>query len=1245
MLCVFYRLDGDPNRLTANPNDTFLKCHGGGNHPVVSVCHSRDQGARVSLCKKSPSEIESASNPVIVPTGAKFQRFVDFETQGPNRLAFERYYNSQNLQSGNYHLGTPWSHSYSATLVAELDNFTAPNWIDAVRPNGRTLRFTLVSGTYQPDSDETMTLAKSGTDWILTDGDRVSETYTAGLLQKIAHAGGYEITLSYDGPLGLRLDKVTDSHGRVLDFTVSNISTNTIGGGPKWRISQMTVVGTNQVYDYGYEGDYYHNLIQVEYPAVLVGEPPAAIRHVNTYDYTDPSVAPGELHVPFLLTGITDENGVRFATWRYDHLSRRVVLSEHAGGVDRTTFAYDDDPTDGDGLDVTVTNPLLKQTVYRYDDTIVAGSKKIVGTDGLASASGNCPATSTTTTYDATTGFLASTEDRQGNTRELNGPNARGLPTEILEKDAAGAVLRRTVIAWHPGFRLPDLITISDGAGNKVRSIDPAYDATTGNMTGRTETDLTPLAGGLAPAVRTWTYGHDGTGRVTTIDGPLAGAGDTTTYGYTGAHLTSITLPTVGGVTPVWSFGAHDGRSQPGTVTDPNGLVTELDYDGRGRLIKRTVTSFQGDAVTEFEYDGRGLLKTLTTPLGGVYTYTYDDARRLTAIVDTDGNRIDYPDLDAMGNVKEVTAAFDDGQNPPTITIERHQMQTFDELGRLLTVLVGAEAARENRFGYDLNDDLASFTDPEGNETRFVQDGLRRVIKAIDPSNTGPTPACGTGGVTCVDYDVFDNPTKVTDGRGNATEYLRNGFGEAIEVLSPDAGLSMFAYDDAGRPIARATADGRTTRWVRDARGRIESATTEADGGSASGGVLTGHGLAICTVVPLLGPMQICLPNGLYAPGAVAGGGGGGGTPHVVDYVWDTGTNGIGRLAEITEPSGTTTNYTYGDRGNVLTETRDIGPSEYVTSYAWDLADNLTRITWPGGEAVDYVRDDLGRVTRVDFIGGQVATGIQYDPFGPETASTLNLGGISLASARDFGLDGRLDRTTLHEGGIARHDLSILHDLAGRVSGQTDAVTPALDETLISHDAVSRLKTATGAYDTLSHAYDAVGNRLTRSHDDGTTITTVTSTIDPLSNRILDHGGNTVSYDGAGRMTGRTVGGQAHVYAYGLDGRLASATVGGATTTYRHNALGQRIEAVRSGATTRSKGLRGPTGATVPSHLQHGLQPSLRHGRRHLHRLRCLRQPHQGHRRPGQRDGVPAQRLRRGGRGVEPGCRALDVRP
>ncbi len=40
-----------------------------------------------------------------------------------------------------------------------------------------------------------------------------------------------------------------------------------------------------------------------------------------------------------------------------------------------------------------------------------------------------------------------------------------------------------------------------------------SYDAVTGNMTGRTETDLTALAGQASPAVRTWSYSYDATGR------------------------------------------------------------------------------------------------------------------------------------------------------------------------------------------------------------------------------------------------------------------------------------------------------------------------------------------------------------------------------------------------------------------------------------------------------------------------------------------------------------------------------------------------------------------------------------------------------------------------------------------------------------------------------------------------------------------------------------------------------------
>jgi YD repeat-containing protein len=39
-----------------------------------------------------------------------------------------------------------------------------------------------------------------------------------------------------------------------------------------------------------------------------------------------------------LLTGITDENGNRFATWAYDS-QNRAILSEHAGGERTYTLA------------------------------------------------------------------------------------------------------------------------------------------------------------------------------------------------------------------------------------------------------------------------------------------------------------------------------------------------------------------------------------------------------------------------------------------------------------------------------------------------------------------------------------------------------------------------------------------------------------------------------------------------------------------------------------------------------------------------------------------------------------------------------------------------------------------------------------------------------------------------------------------------------------------------------------------
>jgi YD repeat-containing protein len=54
--------------------------------------------------------------------------------------------------------------------------------------------------------------------------------------------------------------------------------------------------------------------------------------------------------------------------------------------------------------------------------------------------------------------------------------------------------------------------------------------------------------------------------------------------------------------TTITSYNAH---GQPLSITDANGLVTDMVYDARQRLTSRTV----GGEATLYDYDGVGQLK------------------------------------------------------------------------------------------------------------------------------------------------------------------------------------------------------------------------------------------------------------------------------------------------------------------------------------------------------------------------------------------------------------------------------------------------------------------------------------------------------------------------------------------------------------------------------------------------------------------------------------------------------------
>jgi RHS repeat-associated protein len=942
-----------------------------------------------------PGKKECIGDPINITSGNLYEEANDATTAAPS-LTARRFYNSDMSYIGNPfgarpgRFGYGWRSEYDRSIIF---NSAPPNatQLDVLTPEGTPLHFVFQSSAwmlaYWNEStnawsttvrhDVYYTLTTDGTYWYLkSPDDTVDKFDNNGRLVTITQRGGYTQTFTYAGSGNNTM--VADSLGRQISFTYSTAGLATSLTDADGKVTQYTYLDRSP----GVGASSLLVLETVVFPA-SVGTP------TITYLYEDTNSINR-----FALTGITDENGHRSATWTYDSTTGRALSSQHAGGADLTTVSYD-----GVANTRTVTNALGKQSIYHMATN--QGELQVQSIEGLASA--HCPAATVAYLYDSN-GFVSQTTSGEG---RVNQYIHNSVGQETSRTEGYGTAVARTITTtWNTVWRAPDR-TVAPNI-----TTDYAYD-TSGRLAQLTLTDTTFTTAPYSTngQARIWNYTYYSNGLLHTVDGPLSGTGDTTTYAYDATGFVNSVTDVLGHTTTI---GSNNGRGQPLSSLDANGIATNYAYDLRGRVTGITVNPGANQAVYGFTYDNAGNLTVVTNPDSSSLIYTYDNANRVTAVTNNAGEYITYT-LDALGG-RTATVI-----RSASSTITKQESATFDELGRILTN-IGA-ASQTTTHAYDKDNNEITTTDPRSKIYSHAFDALNRLYQETDPDLFHTTTA----------FDAQDNPVSVTDARSLTTTYIRNGFGDVIRQTSPDTGITDFWYDANDAVIKQVDARQVETDFTNDNAGRVLTRTYPA----ASAENIT------------------------YTYDSTAGGNKGiGNLTSVSDqsgsaaFVYDA----LGRVSSDTRViagHSYATGYTYDPVGNILTETY---PSGRIVTYTRDALGRISGISTKQNAGASAVT---------------VVSSPSYRPFGPLAGFTFGNGVVSsMAYDQDYQLTG----INAANGATTIQNLTNGFDPSSNITSITDNLTSARSQT-VTYDNLNRIKTAGGIYGAQTYAYDGVGNR------------------------------------------------------------------------------------------------------------------------------------------------------------------------
>lgn len=620
--------------------------------------------------------------------------------------------------------------------------------------------------------------------------------------------------------------------------------------------------------------------------------------------------------------------------------------------------------------------------------------------------------------------------------------------------------------------------------------------------------------------------------------------------------------------TNFWHY-LWDTNSQTLTsITDPEGHKIQYEHTNGLITMARLVSSTNETYNTTYSYTSNGLLTAITNASGRYVRYSYDSYGNRTQIIPWYGPTITL-DYDALGHVKKVDLPGQSGTR--SIVLDP------DELGRYRSITY--PDGLQETFSYDGAGNLLTNVDRAGRVTRRTYHKPSAKLASI-------TRLLQSGGsnqevTISLDYDTLYNTLHVTDPLGRAVETyqyddqnrlvkiinletqemtITYGVGRMIKTITRFDGTAVSnSYDTDGR-LAKQVFPGITNTFTYYRNNLLKTAANAA-------GIISNEFNTINRLISSSG----AVPSGevlyaYYPAGEVS---------NVTSAAWST-----TYFYDPAAPQGSFS-FTYNTNNGLLASMSY--SNGILCTYAYDVMDRLTNITWTGPQtnllrSLLYAYNSVGLITqKVANTGGELRTenyaydsldrltgeryydsqgrllleaGYGYDLAGNRVSKTGN--GYSVAYS--LGVGNRLAGWTLSGTGSAAwldvrgysSEAIGTNDSFGQLSvSNLTAVTPAVSGTNFWADA---LPMGSGTQKVTAAIRDAAGNV-------GYATNTVVMKIATNGSYQYDAAGNVtnISYVGSGFS-------EAVALAWDGQYRLTSAYTNGALAeSCTYDAFGRRI--------------------------------------------------------------------------------------